>query len=53
MYLNSTFIDDTFAEAFRMWYARLIVTAAANNTTATTTIIMKFKKMGIHIQACG
>ena len=28
MELNGTFIDDTFAEAFGMRYARLIVTAA-------------------------
>ena len=27
MQLGSTYLDDTFAEAFRMWYARLIVTA--------------------------
>jgi formylmethanofuran--tetrahydromethanopterin N-formyltransferase len=27
VYLASTFIVDTFAEAFRMWYARLVVTA--------------------------
>jgi len=27
MHIGPTAIDDTFAEAFRMWYARLIVTA--------------------------
>ena len=27
MLLHETFIEETFAEAFRMWYARLIVTA--------------------------
>jgi formylmethanofuran--tetrahydromethanopterin N-formyltransferase len=27
VHLGPTYIDDTFAEAFRMWYARLIVTA--------------------------